>query len=170
MVLIMLKKLQKKLEKYPPIVEDIVFVFIGMILAIVFYNVMGFALKTSEPIVTVVSYSMYPTLDRGDLLVLKGVSPSDLEVGNEHGKGDIIVYVCPTRYDCPGIQSAPRLIVHRAYQRNEDGTLRTWGDNNPNPDSWSVDPSWIHGKVILKVPYLGYPRLLLGDTLAWIGK
>lgn len=162
----MLKRLQKMLGRYPPVVEDIVFVFIGMVLAIVFYHVLGFGLKTSEPIVTVVSLSMYPTLDRGDLLVLKGVEPDEIQVGNEKGQGDIIVYICPSTAACPGIPSAPRLIVHRAYERNEDGTFKTWGDHNVQPDRWNVEPTWIRGKVVLRVPYLGYPRLLLGDLIS----
>ena len=144
-----------RLSDYP-LLEDIVYVLGGMVLAVLFYNVLGFALGTDDPVVTVVSDSMLPTLHRGDMLVLKGVPFEDLEAGGEHGKGDIIVYICEGD-NCPG----RKLIVHRLYQKNDDGTFVTWGDNNKVPDPWTGHEGWIKGKEIARVPYLGYPRLVL---------
>src|SRR3989338_9134475 len=96
-----------KLSDYP-LLEDIAYICFGMVMALVFYNVLGFALDTEDPVVTVVSHSMIPTLTRGDMLVLKGTGFEELQAGNEHKKGDIIVYICQAE-NCPG----EKLIVHR---------------------------------------------------------
>lgn len=132
--------------------ETISYLALGVVLAVAAYAVLGAVLDTKNPIVTVVSGSMVPTLLRGDLLVLKGVQVSELAAGRENGT-IIVYYHEPTQ----------RLIVHRVWKINDDGTVRTWGDNNTAPDPWNVRPEWIRGKMILRVPYLGYPRLWLQD-------
>lgn len=136
------------------ILGDVMYVIAGMLLAILVYNGLGYALDTSDPIVTVVSQSMLPTLDVGDMLVLKGVPVEDLVAGRDDG--DIIVYYQP---------DMDKLIVHRLYSIEDDGTLRTWGDNNAHMDNWKIQPEWVVGKVIYRVPYLGYPRIVLGELI-----
>lgn len=150
---------QFKLSDYP-LLEDIAYIGLGMLMAIAFYNTLGFALNTEDPIVTVVSYSMLPTLDRGDMLILKGVPFEELEAGEEKGKGDIIVYICQAD-NCPG----EKLIVHRLYKKFDDGTFRSWGDNNPAPDPWTGKAEWVKGKVVQRVPYVGYPRLWMSAVI-----
>ena len=136
--------------------ETLGYLVLGVVLAVASYAVLGAVLDTKNPIVTVVSYSMVPTLTRGDLLVLKGVEPSELVAGRENGT--IIVYYH---------EQTNRLIVHRVYKINPDGTVNTWGDANTGPDPWPITPEMIRGKMILRVPYLGYPRLLLKDALGF---
>ena len=143
-------------------VGSVVYILFGMFLAVVVYQTLGFALSTEDPIVVVVSCSMLPNLDRGDLLVLKGVDASTLKAGRIDG--DIIVYVCPS--DSPGCPPGNKLIVHRLYKINEDGTLVSWGDNNPVADAWSVQPEWIRGEVLYRVPLLGEPKLILTEILS----
>jgi len=138
------------------IVESVAYIVLGMVLAAAAYGILGAVLQTSNPVVTVVSDSMIPTLYRGDLLVLKGVPVSELKAGRPGG--DIIVY-----YYAP----ASKLIVHRIWKINSDGTINTWGDNNSNPDPWPVQPDWVRGKMVLRVPYLGYPRLWIRDILRY---
>jgi hypothetical protein len=48
-------------------------------------------------------------------------------------------------------------IIHRIYSVSGD-TLMTKGDNNSSPDSFSK--SKIHGKAILKIPLLGWVKIL----------
>ncbi len=138
------------------IIETFAYLALGVVLAVASYAALGAVLDTKNPIVTVVSYSMVPTLTRGDLLVLKGVEVDELDVGRENGT--IIVYYHP---------QTQRLIVHRVWKINPNGTVRTWGDNNSAADPWEVQPDWIRGKMVLRVPYLGYPRLLLKDFLGF---
>lgn len=103
----------------------------------------------------VLSGSMIPTIDIKDIVVTKKVPEEELEVG------DIITFITPdTRYG--GIS-----ITHRIIDRFYDDaqgiyTYRTQGDNNNTADSVLVPNSNILGKVILKVPKLGY----LQDILA----
>lgn len=137
-------------------IETLEYLALGIILAVASYAVLGAVLETKNPIVTVVSYSMVPTLTRGDLLVLKGTPTNELVAGRENGT--IIVYYH---------EQTNRLIVHRLWKINSDGTVNTWGDANAGPDPWNIQPDWIRGKMILRIPYLGYPRLLLKDFLGF---
>lgn len=134
------------------IAENVMYLVLGVVLAFSAYAILGTALDTKNPIVTVVSGSMEPVLHRGDLLVLKGANISELSFGRK--TGTIIVYHQPER---------DQLIVHRAWKPNSDGTINTWGDANSVPDPWNVKPEWIRGKMVLRIPYLGYPRLWLQD-------
>ncbi len=136
-----------------PVVSDLFYIAVGISLALLFYQVIGFALDTQEPLVDVVSESMYPTLTRGDLLVLKGVEQGDMI------SGMVVVYHQP---------EMDRLIVHRIFAMNDDGSFITKGDNeftNEHPDPWVVQPEWVKGEVLFRVPYLGYPRIALEELL-----
>ncbi len=140
---------------------DVLYMLGGVALALIVYTGLGFLLGTPDPVVTVVSDSMVPTLERGDMLFLKGVYAAELRAGRPGG--DIIVYICPeSEPRCP---RGNKLIVHRLYTKNPDGTMASWGDHNPAPDQWRIQESWLRGKMILRVPYLGYPRILISDTL-----
>ncbi len=141
--------------------ENVVHLFFLLILIVILYQAPRFALSTEDPIVVVVSCSMLPNLDRGDMLILKGVDVGELKAGRTDG--DIIVYVCPS--DNPGCPPGNKLIVHRLYKINEDGTLVSWGDNNPSADAWAVKPGWLKGKVVYRVPLLGEPKLILTELL-----
>lgn len=145
-----------KRNKY---LESVIYMIMGMFLAVMIYQVLAYGLQTSNPIVTVVSYSMVPTLDKGDLVVLTGAAIDSLNAGKD---GDIIVYQCPSSGStCP----SNRLIIHRLWDLNSDGSLKTWGDSNPEPDRWDVKPDMVTGKVLFKVPLLGYPRILLSEII-----
>ena len=131
------------------LVGDIFYIALGIILALLIYSVLKVVLDTPEPIVTVVSGSMIPTLQIGDMLVLKGIDPDNIK------EGDITVYYYP---------AMERLIIHRVFEMYDDGTFRTKGDNsmtNAQPDRWIVQPEWVKGTPTLRIPYLGYPRILL---------
>lgn len=103
-------------------------------------------LNTSNPFVVVLSGSMAPTLYRGDLLIIQGLSQA-----NEIGLGDIIVFHCP--------RPPPDRIVHRVvYMKvNEDGWwFRTKGDANPSQDAWWLPSEKVIGRVIVvSLPFVG---------------
>lgn len=97
------------------------------------------------------SGSMEPVLYRGDLVVVRGVDPSTLQVG------DIVIY---NRTSDPN--EVP--IVHRIVEiQNVSGELRffTKGDNNPVNDNEFRTESDIRAKVIGSIRYLGFITLLL---------
>ena len=115
-------------------------------------------LQTANPIVFVgldpgLSWnecSMTPTLSPGDVLLLQGVSPDEIEVG------DIIVFRNPRNPD--------DLIVHRVVQiviRDSRYYFTTKGDN-PRTNPWSLSyerdfsATYIMGKMIFRVPFIGW--------------
>ncbi len=91
-------------------------------------------------------FSMLPTLEGGDLVVIQGVPVSDVHVG------DIVVYnnLCST-----GGES----VVHRVVNITSNGLI-TKGDNNPRNDfvsNISVSPitqRCLEGKVVFVIPYV----------------
>lgn len=104
----------------------------------------------------VLSGSMLPEIAIKDIVVTKKIPAEELEVG------DIITFISPdTRYG--GIS-----ITHRILDKYYDETLgsysyRTKGDNNNIADSTLVPSTNILGKVILKIPKLGYLQDLLSS-------
>jgi signal peptidase I len=108
---------------------------------------MGWFLSTYVfGVYVVISGSMIPTLEVGEIIVIVPVHTPSV--------GDIVVYTQPIAGHCTGLT-----IVHRIVAISPQGVI-TQGDNrltNPSPDAWSPTPfDCIKGKVILGIPYLGY--------------
>ncbi|MBW6462251.1 MAG: signal peptidase I [DPANN group archaeon] len=148
-------KLQQKLRTLikNEFLGDILYIFLGIFFALFIYTGLKFVLATPDPIVTVVSGSMIPTLQIGDMLFLKGIDPETIV------NGDIIVYYYPPM---------GKLIIHRVFEIYDDGSFKTKGDNtitNSKADPWVVQPEWVHGTPLLRIPYLGYPRILLEKAI-----
>ena len=99
---------------------------------------------------------MLPAIDIKDIVVTKKIPAEELDVG------DIITFISPdTRYG--GIS-----ITHRILDKTYDESLgsytyRTKGDNNNVADTALVPNTNILGKVILKIPKLGYIQDLLAS-------
>ncbi len=118
------------------------------------YLVMALALGTLTPLMVVPSSSMVPTLNVGDLIIVRGVDATAIV------PGDIIVFNVPAPYN----SYTPSPVVHRVVDvRFEGGKLSfaTKGDNLPSPDSWLVPAENVIGICVGKVPYLGLPALFL---------
>lgn len=117
-----------------------------------FFQGLKWVLKTDYPVLAVVSTSMVPTLNVGDLLIVQGTTAKD--VNANYGTGDIIIFKD---------QNDPNYrIVHRAVSkelRSDGWWITTHGDNNPPYDETSNETQLI-GKVILRIPYLGNLSLL----------
>lgn len=122
------------------------YVTLGIVLAFAANQGLAIALSTDMPMVAVESNSMVPTFNKGDILILQGVPPSEL------GIGEVIVFTIPGR-DTP--------VVHRVIAKNPDGTFQTRGDANSGqlPFEKSIEPSQIHGKSIATIPYLGWVKI-----------
>ncbi len=130
----------------------ILYVLFGVILALAINFGLALALNTDLPIVAVQSNSMVPTFHKGDILVLVGVSPEELKVG------DIIVF-------SPSERATP--VVHRIIKINDDGTFQTKGDANNQqlPFEKRIKPEQIHGKCVLIIPYLGWIKIIFIDLI-----
>ena len=174
-------------------------VVIGLIVALVLSVFLGlrFVLNTSVPIRVVESGSMcvpyglacdgllsltHPfnqTLHKGDILIIQGVNPADLNVN--YPNSDIIIYKDPN--DPIGTP-----IVHRiAEVQNINGTLyyQTKGDGNPyttypavpSEGEWDSNTLWktgvgvtadaIEGRVVMRIPWFGWIALIMQES--WWG-
>lgn len=104
----------------------------------------------------VLTGSMLPTIQVKDIVVTKKVSDDKLKVG------DIITFLTPDqRFN--GISITHR-IVERYYDEKENKYYyRTRGDNNNIADDALITNDNITGKVILKIPKLGYIQDLLAS-------
>jgi signal peptidase I len=177
----------KKLWKNEYIQTAIV---IGLIALIIFGFWYGsqVVLNTSYPALAVVSGSMcipydgacngwsHPfarTLHIGDLIIVQGVNPADLNA--DYPNSDIIVFHKPG--------DPEELIVHRIVAKEErDGILYfyTKGDGNgvnkwpSTPTSSEYDP-WndgqgvpedlVVGKVVMRIPWLGHVVLFMRNSI-----
>ncbi|MFH0922657.1 MAG: hypothetical protein V1811_01210 [Candidatus Micrarchaeota archaeon] len=174
--------------------DSLLELIIALAFAAAAWFLLSFLLNTATPMSVVVSCSMQPTLDRGDLVFVQGSEinvphasveaktpfqikhepctfggvpencSKELIVGGKsiplNKTGDILVLEpTPAIGDC---------LVHRAVLRMDtsQGTLYlTKGDNNPILDQESkfepVPQDKIKGKVVFRIPLLGYVKLLL---------
>ncbi len=117
-------------------------------------DVLRLALHSDSPLMVVSSGSMIPTLNVGDIIIVRGVDPHVVTVGT------IIIFHSPYEWDMP--------IVHRVIAVLNDGgqlSFETKGDNNQVQDGWKVPATNLIGVYVMKVPYLGLISLELRGPL-----
>jgi len=117
-------------------------------------EVLKLVLHTESPLMVVSSGSMIPTLNVGDIILVRGADPSTITVGT------IIIFHSPYDYQMP--------IVHRVIAISNEGNsifFQTKGDNNPGPDGWSVPGQNLMGVYVAKLPYVGLISLELRGPL-----
>lgn len=115
-------------------------------------------LNSESPVMVVSSGSMIPTLNVGDIILVRGVDPNTIAAGT------IVVFHSPRDYNMP--------IVHRVTSVIVDGEqlyFRTKGDNNPVADNWTplpgVPSSHLIGIYTGKIPLIGLVSLRLRGPL-----
>jgi signal peptidase len=94
---------------------------------------------------TVLTGSMVPALQVGDLVVDEPIAPLDIR------PGDVITF--------PDPEQRGRLITHRARGiRVRDGVVEvtTKGDANNAVERWSIAVTGRVGRVVYRLPWLGY--------------
>lgn len=109
------------------------------------------------PSTVVVTASMAPRLNPGDVVVARPVDPNRLRLGQ------VLLVDDPDH--------AGRLRLHRLVAFRGDGTLTLRGDANRTDDSTPVARTAVRGVGALHVPYIGRPLLWLRehDTLSLAG-
>lgn len=135
-------------HKHRKLLIDIL-IIIGIIAGLLLiYLGLRFFLATDTPIVVIASGSMSPALEVGDLAVVQGVSSSDIQIG------DMIVFDSPE-----GVRT-----IHRVTQMQTllNGTIlfKTKGDANPSEESYWTSEKDVHGRVIFRIPYIGWLALI----------
>lgn len=105
-----------------------------------------------ENTLVIASNSMYPSIHRGDIVLIQKKPFSSVQ------KDDIIKYRLDNQY-----------IVHRVvevkFNQKQEKYFVTKGDNNKEMDLYPVTEDQYEGVVVGKIPFLGYPRLILNDIL-----
>jgi signal peptidase I len=94
---------------------------------------------------TVMSGSMAPAIHTGDVVVTRPIPPLAARVG------DVVTFQDPSRPD--------RLITHRVREVRASGAtveFETKGDANNATERWQVPADGRIGRVVYKVPALGY--------------
>lgn len=108
----------------------------------------------------IISPSMEPTIKVQDAVILKRVEAEDIK------KGDIITFTSTDdRYS--GVTITHRVV---GVEQTSSGKymFRTKGDNNNTEDPTLVGEDYINGKVILKIPKIGYIQYFLSQAYGWI--
>ena len=110
---------------------------------------------------TIVSPSMVPSINVLDVVVTMRVNnPEDLK------KGDIITFNS-TDYRYSGV-----LVTHRIVdiEKTSSGEylFTTKGDNNNTPDSSRISFNEIYGRVLFRIPKIGYIQYYLSSILGWV--
>jgi len=108
------------------------------------------ALNTNYPALVVVSESMLPTLNVGDVIIVQGLPVTQIKAN--YTTGDIVVFISP--YD------SNQRIVHRAVKIENTSNgyfITTVGDNGGGQkDQFSPwRASLLIGKVIGRIPHVG---------------
>ena len=106
----------------------------------------------------IISQSMEPTIHVQDAIVTKRVD--NLKIG------DVCTY----------LSKDPRflgiMITHRIIGTDKDENGETVyifkGDNNYSADTMKVSKNQIYGKVIMKIPKIGYVQYFLSSAYGWI--
>lgn len=133
--------------KYRRVIIEVSAVAVAVLSVIGIYLGLQIALATTTPWVAVASGSMSPALEVGDLVIVQGISPTSIQVE------DIIVFDPPQ-----GSRT-----VHRVtrIQILPNGTIqfKTKGDANPNEDLQWIPEQSVHGRVLYRIPYLGWLAL-----------
>jgi len=134
-----------------------VLVLVGLVFLITYGSlaVARIVMNTESPIMVVPSTSMVPTLNVGDIVIVKGVDPSTITVGT------VIIFRSP---------SGSIDIIHRVIGIVKVGDMlyfQTKGDHNFAPDPWSpgVPEQNVKGVLVARIPYIGYVTLALQGTL-----
>lgn len=145
-----------------------VFVILVLIAAFLIYYFVAtkiYAQKGEEfrPIVslyTIITESMEPNINPYDVILdVKVTNPEDIKIG------DVITFTSISPL------TKGMVITHRVINIAQDASgysYQTKGDNNLSPDASYVPFANVHGKVLLRIPKLGYLQSFLATKGGWL--
>ncbi|MDA0171023.1 S24/S26 family peptidase [Solirubrobacter taibaiensis] len=113
-------------------------------------------LNTWPPLATVMSASMAPTINTGDIVVLKRLdAPAAI--------GQVVMVRVPD--DARARFGYPPVVIHRVVKIAADGTVTTKGDAKEEIDPFTVPRSAIDTHVLTHIPAAGQAFGFLSSTL-----
>ena len=167
-----MKNFWKNLKRFLHFLTTVFMYSILLLLVIIFIVVIVYVVEDTKyagtnhhmaPLLSayvIISPSMVPTIQVKDAVIGRRTIGSEIDVG------DIITFVSedPMSY---GVT-----ITHRVVGKTQDDNgiyyFRTKGDNNNVADNWVVPEDNILGKVMFKIPKLGYVQQFLSTSYGWI--
>jgi signal peptidase I len=128
--------------------------YIVFLIAAVYYTpkILSRTLHTEYPLASITSGSMWPALKQNDLILVKGITGAEAEIGQ------IIIFKNPKGFT-----------IHRLI-RKEKGKLITKGDAN-NVEDQAIEEEDVIGRVVyikskpFRIPKLGFIAQTLGSKL-----
>jgi len=149
---------KKKIENRQKVKKIIMYI---IIIPLILYNLIilfqVFAKSNTTPNVlghktfVIISGSMVPELQIGDIAVVKNVEKSELKVG------DVISF-----------REGNTVTTHRISGILEDGKYKTKGDANNADDTNPVEYANIEGKLAFSIPKIGYLVILVQNKVGII--
>lgn len=125
------------------------------------YSENGAGYEPKYSLYTIISGSMYPTIEVYDVVFVVLVdNPEDIEVG------DIISYNSSSFISGETISVTHR-VVEIVVDKDNNYTYYTKGDNNLSKDSEGISFSQITGTVEFKIPQLGRLQFFLASEIGW---
>lgn len=134
----------------------------GLLILVLLALLGGLAyLGTWPPLKIVMSPSMEPAIETGDLVVVKALDGTP-QVGE--------VIVVPVPLEVQERFRYPAEVMHRVIGITEDGLVRTQGDNLPEPDPFGVPVDEVSGRIIEVIPGVGKTFAFFASPygLAWL--
>ena len=141
----------------------VMLLLVGVLLLVYYVDVMN-SMRTGkdhQPLFqayVIISQSMEPAIHVQDAIIIKRA--------DNYQVGDVCTYISKNP-SYLGIMITHRIIGTTKNAKGE--TLYTFkGDNNFSADPMPVEKNQIYGKVIMKVPKVGYIQYFLSNAYGWI--
>lgn len=140
----------------------VIFVLVGIVLVAYFVDSKRSMANREIPLYgayVILTGSMEPIIKPGDAVVIRRVPEDEIAVG------DVVTYRS-TDSSYYGI-----LITHRVVNIQEENGNKVYvmkGDHNPTVDRSSVLSSQVYGKVVMRIPKIGYLKSFLASSYGWI--
>ena len=111
----------------------------------------------------IISESMIPSINVYDAVVTMRTSQEDIE------KYDIITFLSKEIHTA-GTPITHRVIeiVHDPDDENKILGYRTKGDHNNTPDFALISPNEVIGKVVFRIPLIGYLQTFMTKPIGWV--
>lgn len=143
------------------VVAAILLIYIGIMAVAPDKTLSIFNFKIS----TVISESMEPTINKGDLIIVVGAKEEQIE------EEDIIVFYNYLPTTSGGFAKAE--VVHRYVDTNPDGSYVTLGDNNDaideirdeNGNTSTLTYDDVVGKYAFRIPFIGWITIFFTQYL-----
>jgi signal peptidase len=149
------------LREYLPGLNADTVLWIIMIVVLLPFVVYAFPqLFGFEDALVVQSGSMEPAIPTASVILINDVQPENVEVN------DIITFQSDTRPNGKPVYTTHRVIG--INQNNGELVFETKGDNNEDPDPWTVSEDQIVGKHFFTIPEMGYLLVWLGTERAFL--